>query len=97
MGSAVQWARWKGGGLTSRDRLNRSENYVLLGFLLVIPSQSVVLLVSHSVTQDNFPRLVSTPVPEKLNNANFSDLRNQFRPIFFSLNFLYSQDNFMFI
>ena len=35
---ALQWALWKRGGLTSRDRLNRSENYLLLGFLLVMPS-----------------------------------------------------------
>ena len=38
---------WKGGGLTSRDRLNSSENYLLLGFLLAIQSQSVLLLVRH--------------------------------------------------
>ena len=42
---AVQWAMWKGGGLTSRDRLNSSENYLLLGFLLAMPSQTVLLLV----------------------------------------------------
>ena len=27
----------RGGGLTSHDRLNRSENYLLLGFVLVSP------------------------------------------------------------
>ena len=42
---AVQWAMWKGGGLTSCDRLNSSENYLLLGFLLAMPSQTVLLLV----------------------------------------------------
>ena len=47
---AVQWAMWKGGGLTSRDRLNSSENYLLLGFLLAMPSQTVLLLVRQSVT-----------------------------------------------
>ena len=47
---AVQWAMWKGGGLTSRDRLNRSENYLLLGFLLAMPSQTLLLLVRQSVT-----------------------------------------------
>ena len=41
----VQWAMGKGGGLTSRDRLNSSENYLLLGFLLAMPSQTVLLLV----------------------------------------------------
>ena len=46
---AVQWAMWKGGGLTSRDRLNSSENYLLLGFLLATPSQTVLLLVRQSV------------------------------------------------
>ena len=33
---AVQWAMWKGGGLTSRGRPNSSQNYLLLGFLLPI-------------------------------------------------------------
>ena len=47
---AVQWAMWKGGGLTSRDRLNSSENYLLLGFLLAMPSQTVLLLVRQSLT-----------------------------------------------
>ena len=47
---AVQWAMWKGGGLTSRDRLNSSENYLRLGFLLAMPSQTVLLLVRQSVT-----------------------------------------------
>ena len=28
--SAVQWAMWKGGSLTSHDRLYRSENYLVL-------------------------------------------------------------------
>ena len=32
-------------GLTSRDRLNSSDNYLLLGFLLAMPSQTVLLLV----------------------------------------------------
>ena len=40
----------RGGGLTFRDRLNSSENYLLLGFLLAIPSQTVLLLVRQSVT-----------------------------------------------
>ena len=44
---AVQWAVWKGGELTSRERHNRSEKYLLLAFLLVL------LLVSHSVNQYN--------------------------------------------
>ena len=47
---AVQWAMRKGGGLTSRDRLNSSENYLLLGFLLAMQSQTVLLLVRQSVT-----------------------------------------------
>ena len=47
---AVQRAMWKGGGLTSRDRLNSSENYLLLGILLAVPSQTVLLLVRQSVT-----------------------------------------------
>ena len=50
---AVQWAMWKGGGLTSRDRLNSSENYLLLGFLLAMPSQTVLLLVRQPITQNN--------------------------------------------
>ena len=50
---------WKGGDLTSRDRLNRSENYLLLGFLLVMPSQSVLLLVRQSVFQSNLSLSVS--------------------------------------
>ena len=40
----------KGGGLTSHDRANSSENYLLLGFLLVKPSQAVLLLVKQSFT-----------------------------------------------
>ena len=63
---AVQWAMWNGGGLTSRDSLNRSENYLLLGFLLVMPSQSVLLLVSHSVTEDNSSISVSHPSSSKV-------------------------------
>ena len=51
----------KGGGLTSRDRPNRSENYLLLGFLLVMPSQSVLLLVGQSATQDKCSISVSHP------------------------------------
>ena len=50
---AVQWAMWKGGGLTSRDRLDSSENYLLLGFLLVRLSQTVLLLVRQPITQNN--------------------------------------------
>ena len=50
---AVQWAMWKGGGLTSRDRLYSSENYLLLGFLLVRPVQTFLLLVRQPITQDN--------------------------------------------
>ena len=50
---AVQWAMWKGGGLTSRDRPNSSENYLLLGFLLVRPVQIFLLLVREPITQDN--------------------------------------------
>ena len=50
---AVQWAMWKGGGLTSRDRLDSSENYLLLGFLLVRLSQNVLLLVRQPITQNN--------------------------------------------
>ena len=49
---AVQWAMWKGGGLTSRDRLDSSENYLLLGFLLVRLSQTVLLLVRQPITQN---------------------------------------------
>ena len=41
------------GGLTSRDRLNSSENYLLLGFLLVRPVQTFLLLVRSPITQDN--------------------------------------------
>ena len=48
--SAVQWAMWKGWGLTSSDRLNSSENYLLLGFLLAMPSQTDLLLVRKSAT-----------------------------------------------
>ena len=50
---AVQWAMWKGGGLTFRDRLNSSENYLLLGFLLVRPVQTFLLLVKQPISQDN--------------------------------------------
>ena len=50
---AVQWAMWKGGGLTSRDRLDSSENYLLLGFLLVRLSQTVLLLVRQPITHNN--------------------------------------------
>ena len=53
-------------GLTSRDRLNRSENYLPLGFLLVIPSQSVHLLFRQSVTLDNCSILVSYPSSSKV-------------------------------
>ena len=66
---AVQWAMWKGGGLTSRDRLNSSENYLLLGFLLAKSSQTVLLLVRQSVTYDNFLSQFPTPVPVKLNDG----------------------------
>ena len=37
---AVQWAMWKRGGLTSRDRLYSSESYLLICFLLEIPSKN---------------------------------------------------------
>ena len=47
---AAQWAMWKGGDITSRDRLNSSENYLLLGFLLAMQLQTVLLLVKQSVT-----------------------------------------------
>ena len=50
---AVQWAMWKGGGLTSCDRLDSSENYLILGFLLVRLSQTVLLLVRQPITQNN--------------------------------------------
>ena len=40
----------KGGGLTSHDRLNSLGNYLLLGFLFVRPSLSLLLLVRQSVT-----------------------------------------------
>ena len=40
----------KEGGPTSCDKLNRSENYLLLGFLLAMPSQTVLLLVRKSAT-----------------------------------------------
>ena len=40
---AAQWAMWKGEGLTSCDRLNSSEDYLMLGFLLARPSQSLLL------------------------------------------------------
>ena len=48
-----QWAMWKGGGLTSRGRLNSSENNLVLGFLLVRPVQTFLLLVRQPITQDN--------------------------------------------
>ena len=63
---AVQWAMWKGEGLSSRDRLNRSENYLPLGFLLVMTSQSVHLLFRQSVTLDNCSILVSYPSSSKV-------------------------------
>ena len=53
-------------GLTSRDRLNRSENYLLLGFLLVRPSQFVLYLVKQSVTQDNGSISFSYPSSSKV-------------------------------
>ena len=56
----------KGGGLTSRDRPNSSENYMLLGFLLAIPSQQVLLLVRQSVTKDNCSISVSYPSSSKV-------------------------------
>ena len=34
----------------AHDRLNSSENYLLLGFLLAMQSQTVLLLVRQSVT-----------------------------------------------
>ena len=40
----------RGGGLTSRDRPDSLENYLLLGFLLAMQSQTVLLLVRQSVT-----------------------------------------------
>ena len=52
------------GGLTSRDRLNRSENYLLLGFLLVM--QSVLLEVRQSATHDNCSVSVSYPSSSKV-------------------------------
>ena len=63
---AVQWAMWKGGGLTSRDRLNSSENYLLLGFILAMQSQTVLLLVRQSVTLDNCSISVSYPSSSKV-------------------------------
>ena len=64
--SAVQWAMWKGGGLTSRDRLDSSENYLLLGFLLARPSQTFLLLVRQPTTQDNCSISVSYPSSSKV-------------------------------
>ena len=55
--------------LTYRDRLNSSENYLQLGFLLVMPLQPVLLLVRQSLIQDNFQSQFSTPVPVKLNDG----------------------------
>ena len=49
------------GGITSCDRLNSSENYLLQGFLLARPEQSVLLLVRQSITQDNCSISVSYP------------------------------------
>ena len=43
----------KEGEPTSCYTLNRSENYLLLSFLLVLPLQSVLLLVRQIVTQGN--------------------------------------------
>ena len=43
---AVQWSMWKG--------LNSSENYLLLGFLLAMSSQTLLLLFIQSVTKDIF-------------------------------------------
>ncbi len=39
-------------GLTSRDRLDSSENYLLLGFQLVRLFQTVLLLVRQQITQN---------------------------------------------
>ena len=45
---------WNRGGLViARDRLDSSENYLLLGFLLVSLSQTVLLLVRQPITQNN--------------------------------------------
>ena len=63
---AVQWDMWKGGGLTPRDWLNSSENYLLLGFLLAMPSQTVLLLVRKSATWDNCFISVSYPSSSKV-------------------------------
>ena len=46
---AILWAMWKGGVLTSCDMFNRSENNLLLGLLLVMPSHFVLLLVRQLV------------------------------------------------
>ena len=59
---AVQWAMWKGGGFTCLDRFNSSENYLLIGFLLISPRNLCSYWpVSHSVTiivLSQFPTLV---------------------------------------
>ena len=54
--------------------LNRSENYLLLGFLLVMASQSVLLLARQSVTRLKIivlSRLLTT-VKVKLNDGKNS-------------------------
>ena len=65
----------KAGEFTSSERLNRSENYLLLGFLLIMPSQSVLLFARQSVTQDNCSILVSYPSSSKVKLLKFSDLQ----------------------
>ena len=65
---AVQWAMWKGGGLTSHDRLSRSESYLLLGFLLAKPLQLVFLLVRHSPLKIIVLSQYPTPVLVKLDD-----------------------------
>ena len=57
---------WKGGGLTSRDRLNSSDKYLLLVFLLAMPSQTVLLLVRKFALRIIVVSQFPTPVPVKL-------------------------------
>jgi hypothetical protein len=58
---AVQYAMWKRRGALPlvTGLTNSSDNYLLLGFLLAMHSQSLLLLVRQAGTQDDFSISVS--------------------------------------
>ena len=68
---AIQCAMWKGGCLSSRHRLNTSDNYLLPGFLLVSPHNLCSYWSVSQLCRIIFLSQFPTPVPVMLNGNKF--------------------------